>query len=165
MEEGYPQQIYYLTSNPKKSITYQQLYEEYLDKYTKIYKIDFCETGYKNPSQLEQDIIDLAISSARKEFEENQKCPHIIKREIVYDSEYARVHKSIIENRKDFIKWLDEPKKPKLPELRVECVCGSTFFDKSEYGEHIKKCKWYYIANISIIKTLKNIWDNGVWGK
>lgn len=158
METGFPKTLMYLIQNPKKEISYQEIYEKHLNKFTKEYKEKFYPKGCKNPSQFEQDMIDLALRMAKSEFESNQNCISILEMIKVNDSESYRIYKNIIENRNDFLRWIENtpvPSKPKPPDWNVECTCGSTM-TASEYCEHVKHCIWHYVFDTSLTQAIKD---------
>lgn len=156
--------LMYFIENPEKHKTLQSLYEKYLKELREEYITKFYPRGFKDQALFEQTMIDLAQNRARDDYERIQHCCGQIASILIYSSEDEKIHKKIIENRTDFIKWLDsvpknpDPIKPKMTSTKysAECVRGSTM-ERSKYLEHIKKCKWNYIMKTPVVQFIKDL--------
>lgn len=165
IEVKHPQILVFLVDHMKKLMTENHLYQYWLEKYTDRYT-EYCKIGVNNPSQFEQDMIDLAMREAKIEYDNIKLSAGIIERYQIDDEELRKTIISIIENRKDFQKWVSSPHpedyvntpSPKLedhttntplPKTKVCDLCGAVFPD-SQFHKCFKikvKSGWMNFQN------------------
>ena len=108
----YPYIAYFLVKYEKRNITYDEIYGRCLSE-TMCYYNKFGKEGFLSEKMLREDVEKIAKRNAKREFSQNQLCTGSIET-IAITKEDEKEVKSIIENRKDFIRWIEENEKISL---------------------------------------------------
>lgn len=104
-EKEYPHLIYFLVKHPKRNVTYDELYKEEFASTMKYYT-EYGKDGFLSERIFLEDVKHIAERNAKNEFNKIQNCAYTIQHFVIHDKKIEQSQKSMIENRKDFIRWL-----------------------------------------------------------
>lgn len=105
MKKTYPYITFFLVKYEKRNVTYKEIYLRCLKETTNYYN-KFGKEGFLSEKMYLKDVNNIAERNAKREYEENQHVTASMEK-VVIDEENEKEVKSLIENRKDFIRWID----------------------------------------------------------
>lgn len=100
----YPYITYFLVKYEKRNVTYKEIYKRQL-KETFDYYNKFGKEGFLSEKMFIDDIQKIATREAKREHDQNQSVTATLEK-VVIDKDNEKEIIGLIENRKDFIKWI-----------------------------------------------------------
>lgn len=112
MKKTYPYIAYFLVKYEKRNVTYEEIYDRYLVEIFDYYN-KFGKEGFLSEKIFKEDIEKIAERNAKREFDQNKSCTGSIETIAITEVNEKEI-KSIVENRKDFIRWIGQDEKIEL---------------------------------------------------
>lgn len=108
----YPYIAYFLVKYANRNVTYDEIYKRHLIETTEYYN-KYGKYGFLSEKMFLEDIDKIATRNAKREHEENQSCTATIETVAICKDNEKEI-RSLTENRKDFIRWIEQNEKVKL---------------------------------------------------
>ena len=96
----------YFIVKSKLTDTYEEIYKRVFVE-TNEYYLKFGKDGFLSEKMYFEDIESIAKRTAKREYQHNQNCVGVIERLYIDLPENEPNIKSLVENRKDFLRWIE----------------------------------------------------------